>query len=285
MSVVQPTQTKVSTNSTNILLAVHFLVGAAALGLIIMDRTDPDDDIASQPTKGKAYHAATVVGASVVSFGLSKVVSSRADSVYTQLTPLLATGTLGTLLSVYLQNRYVYEGSTLSGTQTLRALLVATFDTGIVYSASKHAIFGGAPRALSMGVLNILMHLIYSSTLTTQYVLVPREDGTSEAAFLSLTMGTITLYSLLAMQASTPVDKQMKQRLFVMALTILAFANGSGLSTPTEIDDVFDADQMTSPIWMYAAFGLCTAIVLSSSYLARPMAKPKPTAPRAPAAA
>ena len=264
-----------SANADVVLGGVHFCLGVAAMALIFGNFSS-----VMNATRAKAYHIATVVGASSVSFMLAKAVGTRPASVYTKLAPLLTTSILGALLSTYLQNRYVYTaGSALTATQTLRALLVAAFDAGVVYGASTLGPFGGANPALAMGALNILMHLIYSSALSAQYVLAPDEAG-AEASFLSLTMGIVVLYSTLALLPSSDVDRKLKLRLFGMAMVIIAFANGTGLSTPSDADDALDVDSDASPGWMYSAFALSTAVVLYSAYQARPATKDfKPVAP------
>lgn len=256
-------------NADVVLGGVHACLGVAALALIFGNFASVMDG-----TKAKAYHVATVVGASAVSFLLAKAVGTRPTSVYTKLSPLVTTSILGALLSTYLQNRYVYDGEALTATQTLRALLVAAFDAGVVYGASTLGPFGGADPALGMGALNILMHLIYSSALSAQYVLAPDEGG-AEASFLALTMGIVVLYSTLALLPSTDADRKVKLRLFGMAMVILAVANGTGLSTPSDADDAVDVVSDASPGWMYSAFALSAAVVLYSAYRARPAAKVK----------
>ena len=263
-----------SVNADVVLGGVHFCLGVAAMALIFGSFSSVMD-----ATKAKAYHVATVVGASAVSFLLAKSIGTRPTSVYTKLSPLVTTSILGALLSTYLQNRYVYTaGDALTATQTLRALLVAAFDAGVVYGASTLGPFGGASPALAMGALNILMHLIYSSALSAQYVLAP-DEAVAEASFLSLTMGIVVFYSTLALLPSSDVDRKLKLRLFGMAMVVLAFANGTGLSTPSDADDAVDVDSDASPGWMYSALALSTAVVLYSAYQARPVTKPKAVAP------
>lgn len=260
------------------LSAVHAVFGIAAIGLIA---TSQDEDSALAYVKPRAYHVATVVGATGFSYGLAKALGARSETPYGKLTPLLATTLLGTLVSVYLQNRLPYNENsdrTLTAAQTMRALLLAVFDAGIVYGASQMNMFNKIHPALSMGFLNIVMHLIYSSALTTQYVLQTEESVGSEAAFVSLTVGIITLYSLLATKSQ---EGEVTQRLFGLTLAVLFFANLSGLSTPTAEDDYLDPETSADPSWMYGALGLCALIVLGSAYQARDKTrKPARAAPK-----
>jgi len=255
---------------------LHFGLGAAAIFLIAFKPENVPNTFVP-----KAYHVATVVGASSMSFALAKVLGTRPDSPYSKLSPLVTISLVGALLSAYLQNRYHYNlNDVLTARQTLRALIVAAFDAGVVYGLSNLKLLSGTSPALSMGALNILMHLIYSSALSQQYVLNPSEKGDAEASFLSLTMGIVVLYATLAMLPDAgAVDKKAKLRLLGIAMVILAFSNATGLSTPTETDDLLEVDSNDSNIWLGSALGLSVLIVFYSAYQARSVVKVAPAPP------
>ena len=263
--------------------ALGFLhVGLGALALILI-ALKPES--VSNTVFPKAYHVATIVGASFMSFALEKGLGTRPDSPYTRLSPLVTISLVGALLSAYLQNRYHYErDNALTARQTLRALILASFDAGVVYGLSNLNLLSGTSPALSMGALNIVMHLLYSSTVSQLYVLNPSEDKSTDTVFLSLTMGIVVLYATLAiLPDSGAVDKKAKLLLLGMAMSILAFSNATGLSTPTEADDVFEVESNDSIVWLGTAVGLSALIVLYSAYQARPVVKVAAVAPVPPA--
>ena len=272
-----PKMSKSVKPTTNTALGfLHVGLGGAAIFLIALQPESVPNTIFP-----KAYHVATVVGASFMSFALEKGLGTRPDSPYTRLSPLVTISLVGALLSAYLQNKYHYKRDTaLTARQTLRALIAASFDAGVVYGLSNLKLLSGTSPALSMGALNIVMHLIYSSTVSQLYVLDPSEDQSTETVFFSLTMGIVVLYATLAiLPDSGAVDKKAKLRLLGMAMSILAFSNATGLSTPTANDDVFEVESNDSIVWLGTAVGLSALIVLYSAYQARPVAAVAPVPP------